>query len=379
MNLQRLICTLVTIAAMTLTGCGGGSGGGAMSSIPPAQQPPASTPTPPASTGDPSAFDSTTTRTVGPSIIPDVVALQRGTPMFGSVAQNVYTAGSSPVRDVSTSFNGDRFTVNVSRQNGSSFTLDTDRDDVFDVIPYTPAENTVNNRPAVSGYIEGGNAGRYAGGAAFIEYSNTDFTDYLAAGWWVSIDLNTNPLIADAGAFIDGPDYDVANTSLPIMGTATYTGIGGGAYLAQAGTDTDTPGANETGEYAADISLTANFANMTISGYANNVVVFDWSYVLPDGTVGFDDGEVATNYRVNFGSAPINNNGTFVGNNIAVTNPDFNITQTQGSWAGQFSSVDDAGGNPRAAAGTNAAYFSTAGGSEAAFVGAWYGSTTPFE
>lgn len=357
-----------------LAGCGGGNGGGPRVATP--MEP---MPTPPDSVGDPSAFDSTATRTAGPSMIPDVVALQRADPVFGSVAQNVYTAGSSPVRDVSTSFNGDRFTVNVSRQDGSSFTLDTNRDDVLDVTLYTRNENPVNNRPAVEGYIVGGGAGQYAEGAAIIEYSDTDFTDYLAAGWWLSIDLNTDPLVADAGAFIDGPDYDVANTSLPIMGTATYTGIGGGAYLVQAGTDTTAPGTNEAGQYEADISLTANFANMTIGGYADNVVLFDTNYVLPDGTVGFNDAPVATNYRVAFGSAPINNNGVFVSNNITVTNPDFNITQTQGLWAGQFSSVDDASGNPRAAAGTNAAYLSTAGGTEAAFVGAWYGSTAPFE
>lgn len=361
------------VACLFLTACGGGGSGGPRVVTPPPPPPP----TGPMPVGDASAFADATTRTVGPSAIPDVDTLQRSAPVFGSVAQNVYTAGSAAVRDVSTSFTGDRFTLNVTRQDGSSFNLDTDRDDVFDVVGYTSAENPITNRPAVEGYILGGGSGRYAGAGAAIEWSNTDFSDYLAAGWWVSVDLNT--LTADVGAFIDGPDYDVATMNLPVMGTATYTGRASGAYLAEGGSDSEAPGANEAGQYAADLSLTANFQSMTIGGYADNVTVFNVGIVLPDGTTFFDAAEEATNYRVSYGDAPINANGTFVGSNITVTNPDFDIAGTQGVWAGQFSSVDDSNGDPRAVAGTNAAYFNTTGGSEAAFVGAFYGATEQFE
>lgn len=374
--MQRFIILLT--ACFLLTACGGGGGGSRV--VTPMDPMPTPMPTPPASVGDPDAFASTLARIVGPEEIPDVAVLQQSTPVFGSVAQNIYTAGSSPVRDVVTTFNGDRFTLNVTRQDGSAFTLDTDRDVVFDVVTYTPAENPVTDRPAVEGYVvsdQGG--GRYVGGGAAIEWENTDFTNYLAAGFWVSIDLNTNPLTADVGAFIDGPDYDVTNVSLPIMGTATYTGRAAGAYVAEGGSDTMAPGANEAGQYAGDLSLTANFANMTIGGYVDNVTIFNVGIVLPNGDAFYDPAEEATNYRVIFGNSPINSNGTFTGSNITVTNPDFNIAETQGIWAGQFSSVDDSNGNPRATAGTNAAYFNTIGGSEAAFVGAWYGATEQFE
>ena len=48
---------------------------------------------------------------------------QSNDPVFGSVVQNIYTPGLSNVSAVETTFTADRFTLEVSRQDGSSFKL----------------------------------------------------------------------------------------------------------------------------------------------------------------------------------------------------------------------------------------------------------------
>ena len=367
---------LVLAASVFVTACGGGGGGGrAIESMTPTTP---TTPTPPQAVGPAEVFDGAVDRTGGaPDIPTDAIGnLQQSGPQFGSVVQNLYTAGLAAARDVSTSFNGDRFTINVTRQNGSAFNLDTDRDAVFDVYEYTPAENPITDRPAVEGYIVGESGGRYTAGAAFIEWNNTDFTDYFAAGYWLHVD--TNIQAAEMGAFIDGTDFDMA-ASVPSLGTATYTGRTGGVYLAQGGSDAEVMGAIEEGQYESDLSLTANFQTMTIGGQADNVVIYNVNVLLPNGTHVFYDAPEATTYRVDYAPAPITANGQFSGNDITVTSQAFDVDTTTGTWGGQFSNVNDGDGNPRAVAGTNAVYFDTMGGSEAIFTGAFYGATEQFE
>ena len=372
---------LVLAASVLVTACGGGGGGGrvieSMTPTTPTTPPPP--PPPPRKPSDPPRR--LIVPPAGPKEPPPIPTdaignlLQSG-PQFGSVAQNFYTAGLAPVRDVSTSFNGDRFTINVTRQNGSAFNVDTDRDLVFHLSAYTPSQNSITNRPAVEGIIVAESAGRYTAGAAFIEWDNTDFTNYLAAGYWLHVDTNTQA--AEMGAFIDGTDFDMA-ASIPSLGTATYTGRTGGVYVAQGGSDAEVMGAIEEGEYTSDLSLTANFQTMTIGGQADNVDLYNVNLVLPDGTTFFDPAAEATTYRVDFAPSPIMSNGTFTGNDITVTSQDYNVDTTTGTWGGQFSNVNDGDGNPRAVAGTNAVYFNTTGGSEAIFTGAFYGATGPFE
>ena len=375
--MKHVLIVLAACAALILTACGGGGGGGRSVMTPMTPIEPM-TPTPPQDVGPAGAFDEAVDRTEGAPAIPTdaIGTLLPSGPQFGSVAQNFYTPGLAPVRDVATSFNGDRFTVNVTRQNGSSFNLDTDRDAVFDVAVYTPTENTITNRPAVEGYVVGGSGGTYTAAGAFIEWDNADFTNYLAAGYWLHVDTNTQA--AEMGAFIDGTDFDMA-ASIPSLGTATYTGRTGGVYLAQGGSDAEVMGAIEEGEYTSNLHLTANFQNMTIGGEADNVTLYNVSVVLPNGNVLFYPEADPTTYRVNYAPAPIGSTGRFTGNDVTVTSQDYNVDTTSGTWGGQFSNVNDGDGNPRAVAGTNAVYFNTTGGSEAVFTGAFYGATGPFE
>ena len=375
--MKHVLIVLAACAALTLTACGGGGGGGRSPMTPMMPTTPVE-PTTPTPVGPAEAFEGAVDRTEGAPAIPTdaIGTLIQSGPQFGSVVQNFYTPGLAPVRDVSTSFNGDRFTVNVTRQNGSAFSLDTDRDEVYDVSAYSPTENSIANRPVVEGYVVGESGGTYTAAGAFIEWDNTDFTNYLAAGYWLHVDTNTNA--AEMGAFIDGTDFDMA-ASIPSLGTATYTGRTGGVYLAQGGSDADVMGATEEGEYASDLSLTANFQNMTIGGQADNVVLYNVNVFLPNGTELFYPEAEATTYQVNYGDAPIGSTGGFTGNDITVTSQDYNLDTTTGTWGGQFSGVNDSNGDPRAVAGTNAVYFNTTGGSEAVFTGAFYGATGQFE
>ena len=372
---------LVLAACAFVTACGGGGGGGGsrvVDTMTPTTPMQPMQPTTPEPVGPAEAFDGAVPRTSGiPAFtFPGLGTLNTSAPQFGSVAMNIYTPGLANVRDVATTFNGDRFTVNVTRQNGTSFNVDTDRDLILLGYDYTPAENPITDRPASEGILVAESGGTYTAGAAFIEWNATDYTDYMAAGYWVHADTNTNAL--EMGAFIDGPAFDMA-AQIPSLGTATYTGRTGGVYVARGGSDAIVNGAFEEGQYESDLSLTANFANMTIGGNADNVVIFDTSVYHPDGTHLFDSAAEATTYRVDYAPAPIMSNGTFTGNNITVTSQDYDVDTTSGTWAGQFSGVNDGDGNPRAVAGTNAVYFDTTGGSEAIFTGAFYGATEQFE
>ena len=149
--------------------------------------------------------------------------------------------------------------------------------------------------------------------------------------------------------------------------------------MAAAGSDTLSPGALELGEYQGQASLTADFGTMRIHGQVDQVQTFDVvgqhangvPYVNPY----LEDSDVEMVFR----PVPINQNGTFWGSNVEFTSQDYTITSSSGSWAGQFSNVDDRRGAPRAVAGTNAGSFDTAGGSRVVLTGAFYGATERFQ
>lgn len=357
-----------------LSACGGG-GGGAMIETP---RPPDPAP----SLDTQNAFSGSASRDSGAiterqSSLTEVIRGSSG-PVFGSVSQNYYTAGLSAARRVNTTFTGDRFTLQVNRQDGSAVNLDSARDTVFDVVTYSPSENTVTDRPSVDGYIAkvSGNTATVA--AVGVEWSSTDYTDYLAGGYWIHFDGNSNDL--ELGAFIDGPAFEDLTHNLPVTGTATYNGRAGGLYLGMSGTDTvSTPGTFEEGQYQGNVRLTADFGTSQISGRIYNVGVYNINGIETNGNTYFDPYLTSTDYEAHLASVSINPNGTFGGAGVRVTHPDLTITSSTGSWGGRFSNVNDSAGNPRAAAGTHAVYFTTAGGSEAILTGAFYGATEQFE
>ena len=363
----------VLCTGLFLTACGGGGGGGrAMEAMNP-------TPIPPPSVEQQTAFGNPDQGSA--PAVPTGSALfsafqQATDPIFGSVVQSV-GVGVSQVTGVDTTFTPDRFTLRLNRQNGASTVLDSDRDYAVVINEYAPSENLVTNRPAADGYM-----GRESGGvttitAVSVEWSRTDPTDYLAGGYWVHGGIDAG---IEIGAFIDGPAFDDVALTLPATGTATYTGLAGGGYVGLAGNDQVAPaGTFEQGEYSGSVSLTADFGTSQISGRIDNIGAYNVRTVYPNGLTDFNPYLTSTAYGVTLSPVSINQNGTFWGEGVIVTHPQVTITSSTGSWAGRFSNVDDSAGNPRAVAGTNAAYMATAGGSEAIFTGAFYGATERFE
>lgn len=365
-----LCCVMFMLAA-----CGGG-GGGSITAMRPNEQPPMTTQdtqTAFGTGGERPQFSPLSSR---PSIRG---RLQQSDPAFGSVAMNLYTPGFSPVRSAETTFTGDRFTLSVQRQNGSVFTLDTARHYAERTADSSTTTNPVTNRPFAFGYLASVSGNQVALAGGVIEWSRTDVTDYMAGGYWMTIDAST--LAVDMGAFIDGTDYpspnDVTNP-LPVTGSAVYRGLAGGLYVAAAGTDTPLPGSTEIGEYSGRATLVANFEDMRIGGHVDQVQAGGGVITLSDGTQ-YATQMQPTDFIMFFRPVPINQNGTFFGDNVTFTSQQYAITSSSGSWAGQFSNVDDARGNPRAAAGTNTGYLETVGGSRAILTGAFYGATERFE
>ncbi|MYC26668.1 MAG: transferrin-binding protein-like solute binding protein [Nitrospira sp. SB0662_bin_26] len=357
-----------------LTACGGGGGGSSAMRPSEPQPPPAmNTQTAFGEAGTPPEFSAGSSR---PTIRGQ---LKQSPPAFGGVAMNLYSPNLAPVRSVDTTFTGDRFTLSVRRTNGSGFTLDTDRHYAEVVSDSTTTPNLVTERPFATGYMVDVSGSRVAIAGATVEWSNADVTDYLAGGYWVTFDPEARSV--DMGAFIDGTDYptprDAAYT-LPVTGTATYNGLAGGLYLASAGTDAQQPGALAIGEYRGRATLTADFGTMRIGGKVDQIEAGGGLIELPNGTQ-YAAAVEATDIEMIFRPVSINQNGTFFGDNVDFTSRTYNIIKSLGSWAGQFSTVEDARGNPRAAAGTNTGYLETAGGSRAVLTGAFYGATERFE
>lgn len=371
------LAAITLCAGLLLSACGGGGGGGSAVMAPMA--PPPSTPT----VGPQTAFGAAGERpTLTPRRSRNAITgrLQQSEPAFGSVAMNLYTPGLSPVRRAETTFTGDRFTLLVERQNGSQVTLDTDRHYTEVVNDSSLSTNLVTRRPFASGYIASVSGTQATVAGASVEWSRTDVTDYLAGGYWMVFDANLPGV--EMGAFIDGTDYPTpsdATYDLPVTGTATYRSRAGGLYVAAAGTDTLSPGATELGEYEGRAQLTANFGTMRINGLVDQVQTFNvvgqHANGVPYTNPYLEDSDV----EMVFQPVPINANGTFFGDNVRFTSQDYTITSSSGSWAGQFSTVDDSRGNPRAAAGTNTGYSETAGGSRFILTGAFYGATERFQ
>ncbi len=353
---------------LLLSACGGGGGGTIGGGDPIVAPPPSQT-----------AFSGTQGRDTDAIAQSSGILLgaasQPNEPLFGSVTQG-YRLRSAPVTGLNASFNGNRFALNITRQDGSSTTLDTDRDIVSDVVELSSSNNPVTNRPLVEGYIAKGNGSEYTAAAVAVEWTTNDYTDYLSGGYWLHVDTGAQPTV-EIGAFIDGPAFE-ETIQVPPIGTATYNGRADGLYLARYGTDfPQVPlGTLEQGQYRGRIRLTADFGANQVSGRIDNIGLYNVLAVTPDGRRTAYD--VNTDYAVILGAIPIDQTGTFDGPGVTLTHPDLQIISSTGSWAGRFSNVDDRFGNPRAVAGTNGAYVTTAGGSESLFTGAFYGATERF-
>ena len=375
--MNRVMCLLLVVGLAA--GCGGG-GGGAMTRLPdtPVMPPMADLNTQTAFQGTLDQAQAILTQVARTEDLVRRTNLHSG-PVFGSVLQTRRSAGIAEASGVETTWSTvrNRFALTVTRAAGSPLTVDTTRDPTGLIQEYTPETNPVTNRPAIEGVSGRTQGSAVVLGAASIEWSRTDPTDYLAGGYWLYADASTND--AEIGAFIDGPAFDDVALTLPATGTATYDGRAGGVYIGVGGSDTSSPGATEAGQYRGRVQLMADFGAEQISGRLYDISRFTVAGREPNGQVYFLDELAGTGYEAHLNPVPIGSNGSFAGSGVHVTHPALTITASEGSWGGRFSNVADADGNPRAVAGTNSVMFETAGGTEAVLTGAFYGATERFE
>jgi len=264
--------------------------------------------------------------------------------------------------------------IDIDRAGGDSISLNSARHSVEGDTEPSP----VTGRQFTDALLYRPDASRFTLARVAIDWALDDPMDYLAGGYWIHA---TGEVVAgdssqaEIGAFVDGPELRGAPT-LPVAGTATYSGLAAGAYTALLGIEFGPDqGRQDIGEFEADISLTADFGNATVAGSLENIVL-DFFATTPDGQVEEHGGE-SVGYGLTLGGS-IRENGTFAGTDLVLSHPLVPVA-TQGSWGGRFSAANDADGNPRIVAGTIGGTGSTPGGTEVSFVGAFYGATGALE
>ncbi len=344
-------------AALALISCGGGGSGGSPSG------PSSMSPAPTAPTPTPSA-SATQDATIGSSA--NVAEQVAGSlPQFGSVSQSASRSGVTGVSTdrARTSFNGNVFTLRVSRARGNDIHVST-ADDYTDTYQLGGAPISGFDT-AAEGFVVDYSAAETTAMYGQVHWRNSDPNDYLAGGYWLHWTgdvLGNNFRADDAGAFVDGPELSM--TSRPniaaLQGAATYRGAAGGLYGVEYGRDFP-QFADTIGVWAANLRLTADFGARTIGGC-----------VGCDGSMTVDGYSEA--FRIHLGAVPLAANGTFRGSGVRLEHLQIPTASSSGHWGGMLSNRAASDGDPRLAAGTLGGEAATAGGTEVVFIGAFYGT-----
>ena len=212
---------------------------------------------------------------------------------------------------------------------------------------------------------------------AVVEWDNTDATDYLAAGWWLTYPPRVPYQafeLATRGVFLDGPELNPANPpDLPLTGTATYVGGMGGLYTYQYGRNWgELADSAEFTEFQGPIALTADFDSNRLTGCfgcLGPIQTAPGRHLFPAVPwQGDDPAALPTDYELHFASS-FGANGAFEDTTITVMHPDRTITASAGTWQGQFSNVPDVDGNPRRVVGSTDVHFAEDDGSQGRFTG----------
>lgn len=358
--------SIIFLFALTLalTGCGGGGGGNVR---------PSTEDFTPRTTRDAYSADPRQAQTAAARAATSL-------PRFGSVTQSQARdiAGvSTDAANVTLNSLTGQGVLTVTRSDGSRLVLDSARHTLVSDEGISP----VTSRDYAAGVLL--NANNTALTAAYVAAEwDPGYGNWLAGGYWFHIKGNLRAghvTGAEMGAFVDGPEISTA-ANVPLLGNATYHGLAAGLGVQRMGTEGIPFGIPQgtylTGEYAGELELIARFATGQITG------VIDQMYVsgvaeTPNGDTEPFEGDNPT--VIYLQALDINGDGTFRGAGVTVTHPLYQIVESEGSWGGRFSAIDDREGNPRLVAGTHGVTLSTTGGTEAAFVGAFYGATDAFE
>lgn len=322
-------------------------------------------------------------------------------PRFGSVIQATDSDADGVTTDrVKTEFDwgtepealeDSNLTVTITHDNGVRITIDADDatdtrrlpTNVFSILrPYDQRSRTW----ATADHTDTA--------ATFSRVAVT--TDAGAPNWWIAKGyylrlagrnlLSTTPTVTAAymGAFVDGDDLRLRagrsdQPHIPPTGTARYEGLGSGIYTTQYGTGYALPeGSTEFGEFEGTTTLTANFADNTISGCFGCEGNVRLTGVFTNSETGAQGPTLNTlsGYQFRLGEAQINPDGTFRANAVTLSNSDLQegvrITEQGGSWGGRFSRSNSTEiGQPRLAAGTFGSQATLSDGSQSVYIGAF--------
>ena len=335
----RIFCLM--IATLLLAACGGG-GGGSQSNM------------------QPQANAQDVQRSSPGSIRAAMLRAATSQPAFGSVTQSVNSDGVSGISSdrASTTFDVDTFTLRVDRQSGADLVVTSDDPRVaFGEIESSPIPDHIWQSGLLIDYDTDETTITYA----VVSWDTADPTDYLSGGYWIHFNgdvLGSNFRADEAGAFVDGPEVDMANRPImPAQGFATYLGEAEGLY----GSHDSSSGENAIGLFNGDMVLIADFLDSTIGG------------CIGCGRGVYLDGDSApSGYRARLGTTNFAANGVFRGRSVTLEHSTIPITSTSGAWGGMFSNQPNSEGEPRLVAGTVGGKATLGDGSEAVFVGAYY-------
>ncbi len=384
----RYLAALTAALGLTLmvAACGGGGGGA---------------PTPTAQRGDTGSTgtdgtasthtqaDLNRVRAADPEeTLQSAVRVADSLPRFGSVTQSTNRDANGVTTDrASAAFDGAGSTVTITRADSSTLTLDT----ADAVVTLDPEPDTLTGIPGGARTLRGWGtlnvAGRAADAAAFVVTSADGApNDWLAVGAYLHVAgqnlLSTAPTVtgAEMGAFVDGPELRLPPPNLPGAGTARYEGTAGGLYVTRYGTGYAgvTPGSTAVGGIDATATLTADFANNTISGCIGCKGDVLLSGVITDSASGAsrDFASVPSDVQLRLGATEIDSDDTFRSRDVTVFDPAWQraglgVTRQSGSWGGRFSNLPVATGEPRLVGGTFGGEGMLNNGTRGAYVGAF--------
>ena len=359
---------LVLFLALVLAGCGGGGGGAPATPTTPVTPDPA--PTEPSSR-------TVTDRDIllaDPERLFDQAAVAaNSTPRFGSVTQSTALNISGTTRNsANAEFDGQNVEFSVLRQDGSTINLSSLRNLASGDATPTP----IPGHTAEFWFIGNLDADSVDGAFVAVSWDNNDPTDYLAGGYWVSIEGSLEPLVvtgAEVGVFVDGPELDMA-PNLPVQGRASYRGASQGLFAFKEGLGNPllAPNTEQVGQFYALADLDADFSNSSISGClgCRGGAIIEGFSNNPDGTVTLFSGD-RVDARLLLNNASFSSNGQFTGSTELIWTGRPSII-SRGTWGGEFSGINNPSGNPRLVAGTAGAEWRGENGATARLLGPWY-------
>lgn len=278
-----------------------------------------------------------------------------------------------------TQFDGRVLTVDLAHRDGRTTRVDTVRDAESSTV-YTPE---MPNHSGRAWQLMNASSHTTSLAYALVAWDNEDPTSYMAAGWWMHFpgQLPYELRFGDneTWIFIDGPEIDPESPpTLPLEGRATYAGTSGGVYYYRHGSDAgEREGLWDLAEFAATMSITADFAAESVEGCVGCVgpIVLQQTH-LGDRVVNLahealgdrltETPTIPTDFELQFATTHFNRDGTFESDPespaATVVHPDRPIVYSEGFWGGHFSNRPDENGDPRLVAGFYDALFVEAEG-----------------